>query len=411
MDKDKLFFVEDGQLEKRTYQEWFERSTATFKPFLFTNNVSQTISNLFVGLFSGQDIYLLDSDFSKAEIEVLIGSFEKTQEIKKVDFGFSTWDELVDKINDSESKITLLTSGTTGNPKPITHTVQTFLRTTRLGEKYKNHVWGLAYNPTHMAGLQVIFQAVLNQNTIVNLFKRKPSVVFEQIEKYKISHLSATPTFYRLLLSDKQQIVQSVKRVTLGGEKSEQELYHRIRKTFLNAKINNIYASTELGALFVSDGETFSIPAHIEDKIKIIENKIQVHNSLLPINQNHLIKDAEWFDTGDLIEIVQEKPLKFKFIGRASSIINIGGYNVNPKEVEVELLKHPAIKIAVVYAKKNRIIGNLLVSDIVLKSGFDLSEKDFRAYLNDKIQAHKIPRIIKIKDNIQLTRTGKTKEK
>jgi phenylacetate-coenzyme A ligase PaaK-like adenylate-forming protein len=38
----------------------------------------------------------------------------------------------------------------------------------------------------------------------------------------------------------------------LGGEKSDEKLLDNIQKLFPEAKINNVYASTEAGAIFCS---------------------------------------------------------------------------------------------------------------------------------------------------------------
>ena len=79
--------------------------------------------------------------------------------------------ELIEGIYKSKSKITLFTSGTTGQPKKITHSVLNLFREVRKSEKFKDNIWAFAYNPTHMAGLQVFFQALSNVNPIHNIFE------------------------------------------------------------------------------------------------------------------------------------------------------------------------------------------------------------------------------------------------
>ena len=70
-----------------------------------------------------------------------------------------------------------------------------------------------------MAGLQVFFQAFENQNTLVNVFSLARNEVYSLIEKYSVTHISATPTFYRLLLPFEKEY-SSVQRITFwGGEK------------------------------------------------------------------------------------------------------------------------------------------------------------------------------------------------
>ena len=81
----------------------------------------------------------------------------------------------------SNCKIGLQTSGTTGKPKLVWHRLTTLVRGVRRGEKYANATWGLCYDPARMAGLQVILQAICNQNTIVNLVKLPPDKAFQKI--------------------------------------------------------------------------------------------------------------------------------------------------------------------------------------------------------------------------------------
>ena len=176
--------------------------------------------------------------------------------------------EVVDAVQKSMSEIVIFTSGTTGQPKKVIHTISTLTRSVRLGEKYKGQIWAYAYNPTHMAGLQVFFQTFGNLNTIVNVFNKTRIEVYNEIEDKKVTHISATPTFYRLLLPF-ERAYNSVVRVTLGGEKSDQRLYNSIKKIFPNAKINNVYASTEAGSLFAARGDLFKIPESIRDKFKV----------------------------------------------------------------------------------------------------------------------------------------------
>jgi acyl-coenzyme A synthetase/AMP-(fatty) acid ligase len=256
-----------------------------------------------------------------------------------------------------------------------------------------------------MAGIQVFLQAFANLNPLINIFNQPREGIYKVIEEYGITHISATPTFYRLLMPFEKEFT-NVQRITFGGEKSDENLYEHIRRIFPNAKINNIYASTEAGFLFVSKGENFIIPENIRDKIKIIDNELLVHYSLLGSSDN-LKLDNEYYQTGDLIEWVNYEKGEFKFKSRKNELINIGGYKVNPNEVEEALEKMTEIKQAIVYGKKNSVLGNVLCADVVLNK--PITEIDIRKNLSKILQDFKIPRRIKFIDEIELTRTGKIK--
>ena len=76
------------------------------------------------------------------------------------------------------------------------------------------------------------------------VFQYSKSEIIDIINKFKISNISATPTFYRLI-TPLDKPIKCVKKVSLGGEKSSQNLVDKLSMSFPNAKILNIYASTE----------------------------------------------------------------------------------------------------------------------------------------------------------------------
>ena len=287
------------------------------------------------------------------------------------------------------------------------HSISSLTRNVRIGKQYAGQIWAFAYNPTHMAGLQVFFQAFENQNTLVNVFGKTRSVIYHQIEEKKITHISATPTFYRLLLPVEKSC-NSVIRVTLGGEKSDQHLYKAIGKIFPKAKINNIYASTEAGALFAAQGDCFQIPLAIRDKFKVVEDELLIHKSLLGSSESFSFTD-DFYHSGDLIEWVDWDKGLFRFKSRKNELINVGGYKVNPTEVENAIMSIEGVRQALVYGKANSILGNVLCSDVQLEEDVNLTELDIKKALSSQLQDFKIPRRIKFVEALSLTRTGKLK--
>ena len=377
-----------------------------YRPLLKTDDVYIYFVNLISALIANQPVVLLDSDLNPSEINGLATSdVNKPQAIAP--HSFVTMEDVVEAIQRSSSEITIFTSGTTGQPKKVVHTIDTLTRSVRLGKQYKGQVWAYAYNPTHMAGLQVFFQVFENLSTLVNVFNKQKTEVYELIEKHRITHVSATPTFYRLLLPF-ERAYDSVVRVTLGGEKSDQRLYDSIVKIFPSAKINNVYASTEAGSLFAAKGDCFQIPKEHRDKFAIVDDELLIHKSLLGRSENFSF-DGDYYHSGDLIEWVDKAAGLFRFKSRKNELINVGGYKVNPGEVENALLSIDGIKQAYVYGKPNSVLGNVLCADIQLEAGSELTNVDIRKALSSQLQEFKIPRRIKFVEQFELTRTGKLK--
>lgn len=377
-----------------------------YYPYYKTSDVFSYFVNLIKAFSASHPLVLLDSDLNPAEIDGVDESKVNVSE-SIAPSSFQNMDDVVNAVQNSKSEITIFTSGTTGQPKKVVHSIATLTRSVRVGDRYKGQIWAYAYNPTHMAGLQVFFQAFENQNTLVNVFNQPREYVYQQIQEKGITNISATPTFYRLLLPF-EKAYESVSRVTLGGEKSDQHLYDSIMKIFPNAKINNVYASTEAGSLFAAKGDCFQIPEVIKDKFKVVDDELLIHKSLLGSSDSFKFTDG-YYHSGDLIEWVDEAQGLFRFKSRKNELINVGGYKVNPGEVEVAIQDIDGVRQAMVYGKANSILGNVLCADVVLETGFELTELDIKKVLGAQLQDFKVPRRIKFVEEISLTRTGKMK--
>ena len=399
-------FLYDGK--DYSYDELLKAVSGSdeYFPLLRTNELFSFYVNFVKALIAGKPLTLIDSDINVVELDgIEKADINRKQTIERI--VCKNMDEVIKALKESNSEITLFTSGTTGQPKKVVHTVSTLTRSVRLGEKYANQVWAFAYNPTHMAGLQVFFQAFENQNTLVNVFMKSRDEVYRLFSEKQITNVSATPTFYRLLLPFEQEYPH-VQRATLGGEKSDQHLYDAIRKVFPRAKINNVYASTEAGSLFASNGECFQVPGAIQEKIKVDNDELLIHKSLLGRSDSYIFID-DYYHTGDLIEWVDKSKVVFRFKSRKNDLINVGGYKVNPEEVESEIVAIGGVCQANVYGKANSILGEVLCADVVMVPNVKLSEQDIRKQLSLRLQDFKIPRRIRFVEELSMTRTGKLK--
>ncbi|MBO6200030.1 MAG: long-chain fatty acid--CoA ligase, partial [Chryseobacterium sp.] len=362
--------------------------------------------NWIFALVNEKNITLVDSDLSEKEIT---SNNLAVDQIIKIDVPkrLNSVDELVNSIRYSNSEITLFTSGTTGFTRKFTHPLKNLIRKINISDERKNDVWGFAFNPTHVAGVQVFFQAILNQNLLVNVFMESKDFIINAIENHKITNLSSTPTFYRLLLP-LDRLFDSVKKITIGGEKSDNHLISQVEKTFPNARINNVYGSTETGPLFSSENDEFIVQDKHIGLIKVVDDELYIHKNLFgKTTQLNLIDD--FYATGDLIEWIDDEQRNFRFTSRKNELINVGGYKVNPYEVEDELTQHPKIRNVRVFGKPSAVLGNVICCEIELLSDTELKEEDIRHFLNGKIQNFKIPRKISFVEKIELTRTGKKK--
>jgi acyl-coenzyme A synthetase/AMP-(fatty) acid ligase len=393
-------FLANGENEF-SYSELLDRinCSESYCPILKTENLQDFLCNLILALVSDKSLILLDSDI------VDDATVNKPVRVEKQ--YFRSIEEIIEKMKISAAEITIFTSGTTGQPKKVTHQVSNLIRAVRISPEYRHQIWAFAYSPTHMAGLQVFFQAFMNSNTLVNVFNATRLTVYEAIEKYRITNISATPTFYRLLLPVEKSF-EDVRRITFGGEKSNVQLYDSMKRLFPNAKINNIYASTEAGSLFAAKGENFEIPKLLSDRFKIEDGELLIHHSLLGRSDSFEFS-GEYYRTGDIVEWVDESRRLFRFCNRKNELVNVGGYKINPQEIEEIISQIEGVEQVLVFGKPNSVLGNILCADIKSLQPNCLTDIAIRQHLTSKLPDYKIPRRIRFVESFELTRTGKIK--
>lgn len=364
------------------------------KPFFIDTNI----------ITYNQLIYELNGDTTLtnlSEIENEVIKIVKNLVSNKV----SNYDDLIHNIKEKNAIIKLNTSGTTGEPKIITHTFNSMTNNIKVSNDRMNDVWGFTYNPTKMAGYQILFQSILNGNTLVNLFKCDYTEISNRIEKYNITHISATPTFYKILISD-GILYPNVKQISLGGEGSNTELQNKIKINFPNAKLKNIYASTEVSSLFASADDLFKIPNKYEQLIRINDGKLVVHKSLVG-SSTHIDFNDSWYDTGDLVEMISDDT--FKIIGREGSLVNVGGYQLNLFQIETKISELDFVKLCKVYSKPNSLLGNIIMCDLVLSKNMSIFEikNSMKCVIND----YEVPSKINIVSEILINENGKISRK
>ncbi len=303
----------------------------------------------------------------------------------------------------------LYTSGTTGTPKPISHTLASLSRTVvSEGANVSSMVWGLLYDPNRMAGLQVVLQSVLSGARLVAPGLSDP--LGERLSRLAaggVDALSATPTLWRRILQVPRSSDLALRQITLGGEIADQPVLDALRLRFPTARIVHVFASSETGAAFsVSDGRAGFPVAYMSHPPRGIA--LEIRDGILHVHSPGVSAAGSdgFASTGDIIEIVGDRAV---FRGRASGVVNVGGSNVWPEEVERLLRSHPAVSDAVVTATPNPLAGNLLVASVVAASDAERAGlgKVLRSFVREHAPSTHVPATVKVVDELETSAAGK----
>jgi len=112
-----------------------------------------------------------------------------------------------------------------------------------------------------------------------------------------------------------------------------------------------------------------------------------------------------WLHTGDMGSYDADGYLYV--VDRKKDLIITGGFNIYPAEVENVIYKHPAVAMATVIGVPDEIKGEIAKAYIVLKEGFEVTEKEIIDFCRERIAVYKAPRAVEFREALPTTPTGK----
>jgi amino acid adenylation domain-containing protein len=114
---------------------------------------------------------------------------------------------------------------------------------------------------------------------------------------------------------------------------------------------------------------------------------------------------ARLYRSGDLARFRQDGVLEY--LGRIDHQVKIRGFRIEPGEIESALLRHPAVREALVITDKDLPSEKQLVAYVVMHAGAELNVSDMRRFLEESLPPYMVPSIYVPLDNFPLTSNGK----
>lgn len=313
---------------------------------------------------------------------------------------------------ENEGGLVLFSSGTTSDPKAILHNLDTLMKRFRTPRPTLRTINFLLFD--HIGGLNTLFHTLFNLGVVIVPENRRISTILNTCKKHHVELLPTTPTFLRLLLLSGMvpgKIPDSIKLVTYGTERMDQNTLTRLCDLLPNVDFRQTYGMSELGIFRIKSESRDSLYMKVGGegiKTRIADNVLEIHSENKMegyLNANSPFDKNGWYNTGDIVDVKGEF---IQITGRNNELINIGGLKFMASEVEKEVLKFNGIKFATIIAKKNPITGQHIELIIEENIKDDIIIEDIREFLHERLPKHMMPSKIKIK-NIKYSHRFKKK--
>jgi fatty-acyl-CoA synthase len=119
--------------------------------------------------------------------------------------------------------------------------------------------------------------------------------------------------------------------------------------------------------------------------------------------------DAEgWLYTGDLAR--RREDGNYRIVGRSKEMIIRGGENISPPEVEEFLHRHPAVADVAVVGLPDARYGEVVSAWVVARPGMSPTAEELRDFCRGQVAHYKIPRYVRIVEQLPRTVTGKVRK-
>ena len=304
----------------------------------------------------------------------------------------------------------VLTSGSSGLPKPVGLTYGNFLWNA-VGSGFNIGVdpadrWLCCVPLSHVAGLGIIMRSVIYGTTAVVHDGFDVDRVAAALAEERITVVSLVTTMLTRLLDAGADLSGPRAILVGGGPVPREPLEEAIAK---GATVVQTYGLTE-----TCSQVTTLAPADAKRKLgsagrPLLTTHLRIRDGEIlvqgPTVAPGRADEAGWLHTGDLGHIDDEGFLYVE--DRIDDLIVSGGENVVPAEVEEVLLRHPAVADAAVVGREDPEWGQAVTAVVVLVDGTEATPDELRRHCAEHLAGFKVPRRVELAAALPRTPSGK----
>jgi amino acid adenylation domain-containing protein len=269
---------------------------------------------------------------------------------------------------------------------------------------------------------------------------KDPAYLMQVIEAQRVTTLHFVPSMLQSFVDHVPSgRCPSLRHVVCSGEELPVALQARLLRQFPQVQLSNLYGPTEAAVdvtawecraedpsprvpigrpianvrMYVLDRRRRPVPVGVAGEIYI--GGVAVGRGYLnrtELTAERFLKDAlsaepdaRLYRTGDMGRWRADGVLEY--LGRNDDQVKIRGFRIELGEIEAELLKHEAVKDAVVIAREDTPGDKRLVAYVTARAESTLDLEDLRLRLRSTLPEHMVPSAIVVMEAIPLTASGK----
>ncbi|HYW09754.1 MAG TPA: amino acid adenylation domain-containing protein, partial [Longimicrobium sp.] len=265
----------------------------------------------------------------------------------------------------------------------------------------------------------------------------------EWLGRARVTSMTLTTSLWHNWVADLDagglSIPDSLRTVMTGGERASPTAYAAwSRMVGSRVKLINAYGPTEAtvfttawptpghaidgdlpigvalenGPVYVLDGMLRLVADGAEGEVCVAGARVAREYLNRPaMTAEHFVPDpfgapgSRMYRSGDLGAWNPSGQLEFR--GRADNQVKVGGFRVEPGEVEAALESHPEVASAAVVARRDGGGAARLLAYAVPRDGAELGEAELREWLRERVPVFAIPASVMILDAFPLNPNGK----
>ncbi len=388
--------------------------------------------------------------FKSADVKHVIGSDATLSDFNKTSYKFVLSIDLpefqnalsnrvfANEVTGNEALIFTMTSGSTGEPKPIVlsqkNKVDRAMAAIELYDVTNNDIILAATPLYHSLAERLVIMPLLIGATSVLMPRFSPSMWLNIVKEAKVTFTIAVSSQLRqiaeVLTSPYLPEINSLRCIVSSSalleNHSKRELVNKLKCDFhecygtseiaIATNLNIVEADEKMKSVgraipntdvkILKEDNTFADVDEIGEIICKTPMLFMGYYKLPEKTKNSMF--GEYFKTGDLGKL--DKDGYLYFIDRQKDLIISGGINIYPKDIEEVALKFDKIKECAAFPYPDENLGEVVAVGIVVKEDFDL--RQFKFFCAENLADFQMPRKYFILDELPKNKMGKlTKHK